>query len=128
MNKCIFVGNLTKDFEYRTNNNVSVARGAMALNKGKDREGNDLGADFINLIAFNKTAEVMEKYGKKGKRFAFETHVNTGSYEKDGKRIYTTDFIVDRFEFCDSAIAEKPQEDATGFMPVTDDMEELPFM
>ena len=130
MNKCVFFGNLTKDFEFYTGNNGSVARGSMALNRGKDKDGNDRGADFINLVAFGKTAELMEKYGTKGRRFLFECRVNTGSYEKDGHKVYTTDFIIDSFEFGDSKTqGEQPTQDANGFMPIPDDFkdEELPF-
>lgn len=124
MNRCIFLGNLTRDFEFRTGNSGSVARGAMALNKG-----NDKGADFINLVAFDKTAELMDKYGKKGRKFLFECHVNTGSYEKDGRKVYTTDFVIDRVEFADSKPAtEQPQEQALAFTPIPDGYDEdLPF-
>lgn len=134
MNKCIFMGNLTKDFDISvnvSNNNMTIARGSMALNRGKDRDGKDRGADFINLIAFGKTAELMEKYGTKGRRFIFECHVNTGSYEKDGKKVYTTDFVIDRVEFADSPKTEETAKtDGNGFMPMDlsgIDVEELPF-
>lgn len=134
MNKCIFIGNLTKDFDISvnvSNNNMTVARGSMALNRGKDRDGNDRGADFINLVAFGKTAELMEKYGTKGRRFVFECHVNTGSYEKDGKKVYTTDFVIDRVEFADAKAEQKPaQTEGEGFMSMDlsgVDIEELPF-
>lgn len=103
MNKCIFLGNLVKDFEVRYGNNgLAVARAALALNRGKDKDGNDRGADYINLVAFGKTAEFFEKYGTKGRRFLLEAHVQTGSYEKDGNKVYTTDFVVDHAEFADS--------------------------
>lgn len=128
MNKCIFVGNLTKDFQI---NDKGVARSSMALDAGVDKDGNPRPADFPSLVAFGRPAEVLAEYGKKGKRFAFECRVNTGSYEKDGQRIYTTDFIIDRFEFCDRksdqeapATAEAPSEWAN----IPDGIEEeLPF-
>lgn len=128
MNKVYFLGNLTKDFEYRTSNNGSVAKGSIALNRGKNKDGQDLGADFINVTAFNKTAELLDKYGKKGRKFLLECHVLTGSYEKDGHKIYTTDFIIDRVEFCDSSRTEDKGE-AMAFSPIPDgaDLEELPF-
>lgn len=104
----------------------------MALNRGKDKNGQDRGADFINLVAFGSTADLLDKYGVKGRRFAFECHVNTGSYEKDGQRIYTTDFVIDRVEFI-SAQTEAKKEEATptysdSFMDIPDNIaEELPF-
>jgi len=133
MNKVIFCGNLTRDFEYRVNSNVAVARGSMALNRGKDKDGKDKGADFVNLVAFNKTAELMDKYGRKGRKFLFICHVNTGSYEKDGHKVYTTDFVIDNVEFIDSRPENNTQEatteEASGFMPMPADIsdEELPF-
>lgn len=131
MNKCIFMGNLSKDFEVGYSaNGLAVGRSSLALNRGKDKDGNDRGADFINLVAFGNKAETMERYGKKGKRFLFETHVQTGSYEKDGRKVYTTDFVVDRFEFADSAntATSAPVTDSEEFMHIPDGIDdELPF-
>lgn len=135
MNKCIFCGNLTDDFKVtQSQSGTKVARGGMALNRGKDKSGNDKGADFINLVAFSSDkggmADFFEKFGAKGRKFLIETHVQTGSYEKDGKKVYTTDFVVDKAEFVDSkpsAPAEQPQE-TDGFVDVASFVDEsLPF-
>lgn len=130
MNRFTFIGNLTKDIEYRVSSEHSVARGAIALNRGKDKNGNDKGADFINIVAFGNTAEKLNMYGKKGKKLLLEGRVKTGSYEKDGQRVYTTEFIVDHFEFCDSlnSATQATQDSAEGFLTVPEGLdEELPF-
>ena len=103
MNKCIFIGNLAKDVELKTTNNgMQVGRFSLALQRMKK----DDGADFINMVCFGKTAETIAQYLKKGSKAAFECHVQTGSYDnQEGKKVYTTDFIVDRFEFCGGGAA-----------------------
>lgn len=139
MNKCIFLGNIGKDAEVKyTEQQMAVARTSIALNRGKDKDGNDRGVDFVNLVGFGKTAEFMEKFVKKGRRFLVETHVQTGSYKNQkGDTVYTTDFVVDSIEFADSKPATQPAEkpaqtaptDADGFMNL-DGIEEgeLPFV
>ncbi len=118
------MGNMTKDFELHTAGDTTVGRSSMALDAGQDKP-----ADFVNVVAFGKQAETLEKWAKKGKRMLFETHVKTGSYEKDGKKVYTTDFIIDRFEFASNANeSNKPAEDSQGFMNIPDGIDaELPF-
>ena len=103
MNKAILIGNLGKDIELRyTDSNMAVGRFSIALNRGKDKDGNDKGTDWVSCVAFGKSAETMSKYLGKGSKVAIEGHIQTGSYEKDGHKVYTTDIIVDRFEFVGS--------------------------
>ena len=66
----------------------------------------------------------MEKYGKKGVKFAIEGHLTTGSYEKDGVKIPTVEVDVENIEFCEKkAGTAEPGEQ---FMGIPDDTE-LPF-
>lgn len=103
MNKVILIGNLGKDIELRyTDSNMAVGRFSVALNRGKDKDGNDKGTDWVSCVAFGKSAETMNKYLSKGSKVAIEGHIHTGNYEKDGHKVYTTDVIVDRFEFVGS--------------------------
>lgn len=98
MNKCIFIGNLSKDVELSFAKSSSTAIGKFGL--ALQRQKKDDPADFINCIAFGKTAETIANYLSKGSKVALECRVQTGSYDaKDGTKRYTTDFIVDRFEF-----------------------------
>lgn len=96
MNKVFLIGRLTNDPELRENENSKMAKFTLAVNRLKE------GADFINCIAWNKTAEVISKYFKKGSQLALEGRINTGSYEKDGKKVYTTDIIVENITFIGS--------------------------
>lgn len=130
MNLAIIQGNLTRDMEISQSGELKIARGSIALNRGKDKDGNDKGADFPSIVAFGKKAEFFEKFGKKGRRFTLETHIQTGSYEKDGVKRYTTDFIVDRIEFADSKPSNDipPLQPDDSFMNIPDDeLDALPF-
>ena len=103
MNKVLILGRLTKDpvVNY-TPSQMAVARFSLALNRGKDKNGQDRGADYPNCVAFGRTAENIERFSGKGLRVQVEGHLQTGSYEaKDGHKVYTTDVIVDGLEFID---------------------------
>lgn len=129
MNKVVLIGRLTNDIELRyTANHTAVASFALAINRGKDRDGKDKGADFPRCIAFSKTAETLSKYSKKGGRLSVDGHIQTGSYQKqDGSTVYTTDIIVDRFEIIDwwdDSVRSNIQSPA-GFEAISDD--DCPF-
>ncbi len=128
MNKVQLIGRLTKDVNVRAaNSGISVANFTLAVDRGKDKDGNDRGADFISCIAFNRTADNLERFSGKGLRIAVEGHIQTGSYEKDGGKVYTTDVIADRVEFIDwkdSGGQQVQQDVPEGFMAMED---ELPF-
>lgn len=96
MNKVFLIGRLTNEPVLRENETTKVAKFTLAVNRLKE------GADFINCIAWNKTAELISKYFKKGSQLAIEGRINTGSYEKDGKKVYTTDIIVENITFIGS--------------------------
>lgn len=96
MNRVILIGRLTSDPELRENDKYKQCKFTLAVNRLKE------GADFINCIAWSNTAELISKYFKKGSQLALEGRINTGSYEKDGKKIYTTDIIVENITFIGS--------------------------
>lgn len=104
MNKVFLIGRLTRDPELRYSaSNTAVMRCAIAVDRQFVREGEERGADFINIVAFSNRAETMNKYLTKGSKIAIEGRIQTGSYDdKDGKKVYTTDVLVDNFEFCDN--------------------------
>jgi single-strand DNA-binding protein len=102
MNQVLIIGRITKDIECKyTAAGTAVAKFNVAVDRGKDKNGEDRGADFIGCIAFGRTAENLEKFSGKGLRVAVEGHIQTGSYEKDGHKVYTTDVICDKVEFVD---------------------------
>lgn len=139
MNKCVLMGRLTRDPEIRVNNDKSVARFTIAVDRRFKRDGDEQTADFINCVAFGKTAEFVEKYAHKGTKFVVEGRIQTGSYtNKDGVRVYTTDIVVEQLEFAESKssadgnatgnTANSNATNNTSFMDIPDDIsEELPF-
>ncbi len=101
MNKVTLIGRLTKDPEvrYSAGSQTAVARFSIAIDRGKKANGEDGGTDFPNIVAFGKTAELVEKYVSKGQQIAVEGRIQTGSYERDGVKHYTTDIVAERVEF-----------------------------
>jgi len=104
MNKVFLVGRLARDPELRySSNNTASMRCAIAVDRQFAREGEERGADFINIVAFGTRAETMKKYLVKGSQIAIDGRIQTGSYDgQDGKRVYTTDVVIDNFQFLDS--------------------------
>jgi single-strand DNA-binding protein len=111
---------------------MCFAKFSLAVDRRKSGEQS---ADFISCAAFGKTAETMEKYVFKGTKLCVEGHIQTGSYtDKEGRKVYTTDVIVDNFDFAESKGAstqtstQQEKADDNGFMQVPDGLEEeLPF-
>lgn len=105
MNNCILCGRLVRDPDVRYsqgNNPMAVAKYTLAIDRmGRKSDGNQ-NADFINCIAFDRNGEFAEKYFRQGLRVLIRGHIQTGNYtNKDGKKVYTTDVIVDTQEFAD---------------------------
>lgn len=137
MNKVILLGRLTRDPEVRYSqgdNSTATARFSLAVNrKFKNAEGN-YDADFINCVAFGKTAEFIEKYFHKGDMISLVGRIQTGSYtNKDGVKVYTTDVVVEEVEFAGgkSNNADAQQNNTSnnnGFANIPDGSdEEMPF-
>ena len=146
MNKVILMGRLTRDPEVRYSQGerpTAVARYTLAVNRTFKRAG-EPDADFINCVAFGRTAEFAEKYFRQGIRIVVSGRIQTGSYtNRDGMKVYTTDVIVDEQEFAESkassdqsaaAFGGRPSMAAPsapigdGFMNIPDGLdEELPF-
>ncbi len=104
MNKVFLVGRLTRDPELRySSSNLANMRCAIAVDRQFVREGEERGADFINIVAFGNRAETMKKFLTKGSQIAMDGRIQTGSYDgADGKKVYTTDVIVENFQFLDT--------------------------
>lgn len=135
MNSVQLVGRFTKDPDVRYSNDGStIAKFSIAVDRRFKQEGQPE-ADFINIIAFGKTAEFIEKYFKKGMRIGLNGRIKTGSYKNDeGKTIYTTDVVAENVEFVESkgtgtGSAAAPNTKAgDGYMNIPDGIdEELPF-
>ena len=133
MNTVILLGRLTRDPEVRQttgNEPMTIARYTLAVDRRKARNADGhTEADFISCVAFGKNAEFAEKYLKQGTKIALNGRIQTGSYtNRDGKKVHTTDVVVESQEFAESKgdKAEK-KEEPTDFVPVPDDMPDLPF-
>lgn len=139
MNKTILMGRLTRDPEVRMNGDMAVTRFSLAVDRRFKKDGEQT-ADFINCVAFGKTAEFIEKYGHKGTKFVVEGRIQTGSYtNKDGQKVYTTDVVVEQVEFAESKNASgdssstgntsNTTSDDMSFMNIPDNVEDegLPF-
>lgn len=102
MNKVCLIGRLTSKPELRyTNSNIAVTKFNVVVNR-RTKEDGTREADFISCIAFKSTAETITKYFDKGSQIGIEGRIQTGSYEKDGKKVYTTDIIVEEITFLDN--------------------------
>ena len=143
MNKVILVGRLTAEPECRYISGekpTAVVRYRIAVDRQFKRQGEN-SADFINITAFGKSAEFVQKYLHQGTKIGIVGRIQTGSYtNRDGQKVYTTDVVVEETEFAESKGAQadsgfqpasRPQPSAAmgdGFMNIPDGIdEELPF-
>jgi len=143
MNKVILMGRLTRDPEVRYSageNAMAIARYTLAVDR-RIRKENEANADFIGCIAFGRNAEFAEKYFRQGMRVVITGRIQTGSYtNREGKKIYTTDIVIEEQEFAESRSASEQNRNfpdrnvdmksdaGDGFMNITDGIdEELPF-
>lgn len=102
MNTWVGIGRLVRDPEVRyTQSGKAVAYFTLAIDRRKSADGNQQ-ADFISCVAWEKTAEVISQYVSKGQKIAVEGRIQTRSYEKDGRKYYVTEVVVQSMEFCDS--------------------------
>lgn len=141
MNKSILMGRLTREPElkYSTGEKATATlRFTLAVTRDFKNAQGAYDSDFISCVAFGATAERIQKYVHKGQRLIVFGRIQTGSYtNKDGQKVYTTDVIVDNFEFVETKsssdngsptpVSSTAKRDDS-FMNVPDDSEEdLPF-
>lgn len=139
MNKVILIGRLVKDPDIRMGtNNITIARYTLAVER-QYRKNNERTSDFINCVALGKNGEFAEKYLYKGMKIAVIGTWQTGNYtDKDGKKVYTNDCLVETHKFVESKKSQpeeqsqppvpSPEQDTSGFMDMPSIMDdELPF-
>ena len=137
INKVILMGRLTKDPELRyTNNKTPVCSFTIAVNNGY---GENQRTDFVNCLAWNKTAEFVTKYFTKGKMIIVIGRITTRSWEtQDGKRAYATEVVAKEVSFGETktspqlntpqTAAQPPmQDDDDDFTPLDEEDDDLPF-
>ena len=135
MNKVVLVGRLARDPELRsTQSGAQVVSFTVACDRRYQKQGEERQADFISCVAWNKTAEFVNQYFKKGMRIALDGRIQTRSYEdQNGNKRYATEVIAEAVEFAQSKneggeshpAPQAPSADIDGFIPADD--EDLPF-
>lgn len=131
MNSVELVGRLVADPELRyTQDNRAYVRVTIAVDRGiskEDKEAGKQSADFISCIFWNKTAENLAKYMKKGSQIGITGKLRTGSYEaQDGTTRYTTDVRVNELTFLESKPKDgrsEPEYDGYDALPDEDEEE-----
>ena len=129
MNKVELLGRLTKDPEvrYTQTNNTMVVNYTIAVNRRFAKEGEQQ-ADFINIIAWKKTAEFASKYFKKGQQVAVAGRLQTRSYDdKDGKKVFVTEVVAEELYFADSKKENTPIEGTQTDISEVTNPDDLPF-
>ena len=104
MNKAILIGRLTRDPELRTTpTGRNVCQFSVAVSRNFTNANGDREADFINCVVWDKQAENLVKYQKKGNQIAVEGRIQTRNYDdKDGKKVYVTEILASNISFLDS--------------------------
>lgn len=112
MNVWVGIGRFTSEPKAIESQTASIARFTLAV----DRRANNGTADFINCVAFGTTAEFVKKWCAKGTKVCASGRIQTGSFEgKDGKKVYTTEVIVDQVEFAESKRSAEELRDELPF-------------
>lgn len=138
INRSVLAGRLTKDIELRYSaSGTAVAKFTLAVNRTFSNAQGEKQADFINVVAFKKTAENTANFCRKGSLIAVDGRIQTGSYEgQDGKRVYTTEVVADSVQFLETKSSDTqqsapqqqyqaPQQQNNTVLDVQDD--DLPF-
>lgn len=129
MNKVFIKGCIVRDPElkFATGSGMAVTKFTVAVPRMKKEDP----SDFLNCVAFGKTGELIADKLKKGSPILLEGRIQTGSYDnKEGKKVYTTDIMVDRFEFLygkEGANFNNQKAEEVVFTPVGDGNSDIPF-
>jgi single-strand DNA-binding protein len=128
MNKFQVIGRYTTDPELRyTKDNKAVATFKIAINNGKDKNGNE-DTTFIKISVFGATAENIGKYSKKGDLILVDGMIRNNNYEdKDGNKHYEYIFIGNRVEFLSRVSNNAPKEKQAEKEPKNSELESKVF-
>ena len=134
-NKVTLVGRLVRDPELRyTPSGKAVANFTIAVDRGFSKEQGESNADFIKIVTWDKQAETVGNLLKKGRLVLVDGSIRTGSYEKDGQKVYTTEVQASRVVFLDrgdkqseggASSASAPANDVADVFGLDDD--DVPF-
>ena len=115
INKVVLVGRLTREIELKkTNSDTSYCRFSVACTRRvKSKQEGAPDADFINCVAWGQSAEFLSKYATKGSIVGVEGRITTGSYEKNGQRVYTTDVTAEAVRLIGSSNGSRQKDEST---------------
>ena len=105
MNKIVLMGRLTRvpEVRYTQTNNVQVTNFTLAVNRRFAKQGEERQADFINIVAWNKTAEFVSKYFKKGQQVGIIGRLQVRNWEDEqGQKHYATEVVAEETYFADT--------------------------
>ena len=118
LNRVVLIGRLAKDPELRyTTSGIAVTRFTLAVYRSFTNQQGEREADFIPIVVWRGAAESCAKYLSKGRVVAVVGRIQTGSYEKDGQRVYTTDVVADEVRFLEWGEKREQGQDIPGFTP-----------
>ncbi|VSJ19134.1 single-strand DNA-binding protein B [Streptococcus pneumoniae] len=99
-NKVIMIGRLTSTPElHKTNNDKSVARATIAVNRRYKDQNGEREADFVNMVLWGRLAETLASYATKGSLISVDGELRTRRFEKNGQMNYVTEVLVTGFQF-----------------------------
>jgi len=133
MNKVFFIGRIASDIKNNKVGDTAHSSFSFAVDrKYKNKDGSKT-TDFFQIVAWRKTAELINRYTSKGSKLMLECNCQTRNYEnKDGNKVYITEFVVDEFEFLDSKKQAPKLDNSThvaetqeDFTPIDDDTDLL---
>lgn len=137
MNNVVLIGRLTRDPElrYTSGTGNAMCRFTIAVDRGLSRdkrmEMEQKGqptADFINIVSWGKTAELVANYLAKGRQVAIQGRIQSSSYEgQDGNRVYRTDVVADRIEFIGGNTSSSTSTGNSNFNQVSNYNQNLGF-
>ena len=114
INNAVLIGRVTKDIELKqTQANKSVTQFVLAVNRQFKNANGEHEADFINIVAWGKTAELLAQYAHKGSQIGVVGRIQTRNYEnQQGQRVYITEVIADNFQMLESRNQQEGQQQA----------------
>lgn len=112
MNKTILIGRLTKDIELkRTNSDLPYCNFNLAVKRAYKSQSGEQQTDFINCVAWRKTAEVLSQYVFKGHQVGIEGSIQTRTYDdKNGRKQYVTEVLVEQVHFLEPKNSNNNQQ------------------
>lgn len=117
-NSVKLIGRATKEMKLETSQSGKKwIKNSVAINNGKNKNGEEIAPTFVNFSAFDGTAELMSKFVKKGDMIAIEGHLTSNTYEKDGQKHTSLDVIVDEVLFLEGKKGEQNSSSSSNPAP-----------